>query len=101
MRLKTFNFFINEEISISTLDDATLKSTKENFMSVLNEYRTYILANIEYNLKTNKVEYINFDKIDIKVIMRELTNEFTAEFIQELNVIIFIIYFVYILKQII
>jgi len=91
MRLKTFNFFINEEISISTLDDATLKSTKENFMSVLNEYRTYILANIEYNLKTNKVEYINFDKIDIKVIMRELTNEFTAEFIQELNVETFLI----------
>jgi polyphosphate kinase 2 len=91
MRLKTFNFFINEEISISTLDDATLKSTKENFMFILNEYRTYILANIEYNLKTNKVEYRNFDKIDIKVIMRELTNEYTAEFIQELNVETFLI----------
>ena len=76
----------NEEISISNIDDATLKSTKDNFKFRLNEYRTYMLANIEYNLKTNKVEYKNFDKIDIKTIIRELTNEFTLEFIQELNV---------------
>jgi len=81
-----FNKFINEEISISKLDDATLKSTKEHFMFRLNEYRTYILANIHYNTLTNKIEYKNFDKIDIKVIMRELTNEYTLEFIQELNV---------------
>ena len=39
-----------------------------------------------YNLKTNKVEYKDFDKVDIKVIMRELTNEYTIEFVQELNV---------------
>ena len=32
------------------------------------------------------MEYKNFDKIDIRVIMRELTNEYTLEFIQELNV---------------
>ena len=76
----------NEEISISTLDEKTLKATVDNFKFRLNEYRTYILANIEYNLKTNKVEYKNFERIDIRVIMRELTNEFTTEFIQELNV---------------
>lgn len=76
----------NEEISISTLDEKTLKAIVDNFKFRLNEYRTYILANIEYNLKTNKVEYKNFERIDIRVIMRELTNEFTTEFIQELNV---------------
>jgi polyphosphate kinase 2 len=52
----------------------------------LGEYRTYILANIEYNFTTNKIEYKNFDRIDIKVIMRELVNEYTQEFVNELNI---------------
>jgi polyphosphate kinase 2 len=52
----------------------------------LGEYRTYILANIEYNFTTNKVEYKNFDKIDIPVIIRELSNEFTTEVIEDLNI---------------
>jgi len=82
-----FNFTkFNEEISISTLDEKTLKATVDNFKFRLNEYRTYILANINYNFTTNKIEYKDFDKIDIKVIMRELINEYTEEFIQEINV---------------
>ena len=82
-----FNFKkFNEEISISTLDENTLKVIIDNFKYRLREYRTYILANIEYDLKTNKVEYKNFEKIDIKIIMRELINEFTSDFIEEVNV---------------
>jgi len=81
-----FNKFINEEISISKLDDATLKDTKQQLMFRLGEYRTYILANIEYNFTTNKIEYKNFDRINIKVIMRELVNEYTQEFVNELNI---------------
>jgi polyphosphate kinase 2 len=81
-----FNKFINEEISISKLDEDTLKATKEHLMFRLGEYRTYILANIEYNFTTNKIEYKNFDRIDIKVIMRELVNEYTQEFVNELNI---------------
>jgi polyphosphate kinase 2 len=81
-----FNKFINEEISISKLDDATLQDTKNQLMFRLAEYRTYILANIEYDFTTNKVEYKNFDRIDIKVIMRELVNEYTQEFVNELNI---------------
>jgi polyphosphate kinase 2 len=83
-----FNFkkFINEEISISKLDDETLESTKKQLMFRLGEYRTYILSNINYNMMTNKVEYKDFDRIDIKVIMRELINEYTQEFIEELNI---------------
>lgn len=80
-----FNKF-NEEVSISNLDEKTLKSTVDNFKFRLNEYRTYILANIEYNLKTNKVEYKNFDRVDINVIIRELTNEYTEDFVKEMNV---------------
>jgi polyphosphate kinase 2 len=81
-----FNKFINEEISISKLDDATLQDTKNQLMYRLGEYRTYILANIHYNGLTNKIEYKNFDRIDIKVIMRELVNEYTQEFVNELNI---------------
>jgi polyphosphate kinase len=82
-----FNFRnFNEEINISKLDDTNLKDMKEQLMFRLGEYRAYILANIEYNLKTNKIEYKNFDRIDIKVIMRELVNEYTQEFVNELNI---------------
>ena len=81
-----FNKFISEEISISKLDSATLQDTTNQLMYRLAEYRTYILANIHYNTLTNKVEYKNFDRIDIKVIMRELINEYTQEFVNELNI---------------
>ena len=78
-----FNKFINEEIRIEKMDEPTLVSLKKNLMFRLGEYRTYILANIEYNFTTNKVEYKKFDKIDIPVITRELTNEFTAEVVED------------------
>jgi len=81
-----FNKFINEEIRIEKMDEPTLISLKKNLMFRLGEYRTYILANIEYNFTTNKVEYKKFDKIDINVIIRELSNEFTTEVIEELNI---------------
>ena len=81
-----FNKFINEEIRIEKMDEPTLISLKKNLMFRLGEYRTYILANIEYNFTTNKVEYKKFDKIDINIIIRELSNEFTTEVIEELNI---------------
>jgi polyphosphate kinase 2 len=84
--IKKFYNFINEELRIDKLDKETVDQLKINLMSILSEYRTYILANIEYNLKTNKVEYRNFDKIDIPVILRELNNEFTEEVIKDLNI---------------
>jgi polyphosphate kinase 2 len=68
------------------MDDATLEDMKNQLMYRLSEYRVYILANINYNMLTNKIEYKDFDRIDMKVIMRELTNEYTAEFIEELNI---------------
>ncbi len=76
----------NEEIHIEDMDEKTLDSTKKHLMFRLGEYKNYILANINYNMLTNKVEYKDFDRIDIRVIMRELTNEYTAEFIEELNI---------------
>jgi len=81
-----FNKFINEEVRIEKMDETTLTTLKKNLMFRLGEYRTFILANIEYNLTTNKIEYKNFDKIDIPVIIRELSNEFTTEIIEDLNI---------------
>jgi polyphosphate kinase 2 len=77
---------INEELRVDDIDEKTLKSMKDNFMYRLGEYRVAILANINYNTQINKIEYLNFDKVDINVMMRELTNEFTKEFVEDLNV---------------
>lgn len=82
-----FNFTkFNEEVRIEDMDEKTLDATKKHLMFRLGEYKNYILANIVYNMTTNKVEYKDFDRIDIRVILRELSNEYTSEFIEELNI---------------
>ena len=81
-----FTNFINEEIRIEQMDEKTLDSVKKNLMFRLGEYRTYILDNIVYNMRTNKIEFKNFEKIDIQVIIRELSNEFSKEVVEELNI---------------
>ena len=81
-----FTNFINEEIRIEQMDEKTLDSVKKNLMFRLGEYRTYILDNIVYNMRTNKIEFKNFEKIDIQVITRELSNEFSKEIVEELNI---------------
>ena len=77
---------ILEEIWIEDMDENSLETLKQNLIFRLGEYRTYILANIIYNFQTNKVEYRNFDSIDVKVVIRELTNEFTEVVVSELNI---------------
>jgi polyphosphate kinase 2 len=89
--IKNFNFFVNEELRIENMDLKTLETFKINLLTRLNEYRTYILANIEYNLLTNKIEYKDFDRIDIKVIIRELSNEFSENVVKELNIETFLL----------
>ena len=77
---------IVEEIWIEDMDEKSLKTLKQNLIFRIGEYRNYILSNIIYNFETNKVEYREFDSIDIKVIIRELVNEFTEEVVTELNI---------------
>lgn len=77
---------IVEEILIEDLDENSLKTLKQNILFRLGEYRTYILANIIYNFETNKVEFREFSSIDIRVIIRELVNEFTEDVVSELNI---------------
>jgi len=86
MITRKFSQFINEELKMDKMDEKSLLKLKENLLHRLGEYRTYILSNIEYNLKTNKIEYKNFELIDVDVIMRELVNEFSKEVTDELNI---------------
>lgn len=81
---------IKEELRISDVDDKTLESMKSNLLFRLNEYKDSILSNIEYNFQTNKVEYKNFDTIDMKSMIRELNNELTEEFVEDLNLSAFL-----------
>jgi len=89
--IQNFNNFIKEELRIDKLDEKTLNQLKRNLMQRLSEYKNAILSNIVYNLKTNKIEYKEtegveyFDLVDIKVILRELNNEFSEEVIKDIN----------------
>jgi polyphosphate kinase len=77
MVIVTEDFYdIKEEIDLSKLDSVSVQQIKHNLITRLGEYRTYILDNISYNTKTNKIEYKNFERIEDRVILRELTNEF-------------------------
>ena len=75
-----------EEITISELDQNSLTEIKRNFKFRLGEYKTYILSNIVVDEPSGEVILKNFESIDIKVILRELNNEFTSEVVEELNV---------------
>jgi polyphosphate kinase len=86
MKIKKFIQFINEELRFDKMDDETRETIKANLIFRLTEYRTYILSNIEYDTKTNKIKYKNFENIDINAITRELENEFTKEAIEDLNI---------------
>jgi polyphosphate kinase 2 len=84
--LYKFKSFLKEELRISEMDGSSLSTLKANLMDRLVEYRTYILSSIIYNFDTNKIEYKDLDSIDTKVIIRELSNEFTEEVVQEINI---------------
>jgi polyphosphate kinase 2 len=86
MIIKQFNNFLSEELRINKIAPENLEKIKMNLMTRLGEYRTSILNNIVYNLTANKIEYKEFEKIDIPVILRELSNEFTPELVEELNI---------------
>lgn len=83
--IKKWNLFLNEELKIQDMDEKTLQVVKSNLMDRLQEYRESILANISYNLSTQSVEYKDFSNIDIPVIMRELSNEFGDDLVEEIN----------------
>lgn len=84
--LKKFGQFILEDLRIEELDSENLVTMKNNFLTRLNEYRAFILSSITYNVESEQLEFGELDGVDITVIIRELSNEFTPEFVEELNV---------------
>jgi polyphosphate kinase 2 len=81
-----FSKYVSEKLKIEDIDKKTLDSIKNNFKFRLNEYKNYILSNIEYDFTLNKIVYNNFEKIDIPIILRELNNEFSEDLIKDLNI---------------
>lgn len=80
-----FSKFINE--GIEKIDPKTLTRIKDNLVARLDEYKEFILTNVLYDIKTNKISYAeDFDNIDINVMLRELRNEFTNDVVSDLNV---------------
>lgn len=81
-----FNQFILEELRVSDLDDKTLEVLKGNLINKLYDWRDSIIDNIK--IENNKPVYIGFqfDKIDKRVMMRELENEFTKELVSDFRV---------------
>jgi len=78
-----FNQFIKEELKISQINDKTLHVLKQNIKDRLTEYKTYLLSNI--SVEDDNVIYKDFDQVEVKTILRELNNEFTPDFILELE----------------
>jgi hypothetical protein len=79
----TFSQFLKEELKVSQINSATLSVLKQNIKDRLIEYKKYLLNNII--IRNNKAIYRNFEKIEKRIIIRELENEFTKEFIEELK----------------
>lgn len=84
--LMKFIDFLKEELRIDKMDAESVDVIKRNLLARLEEYKRSILDNIVYDFSTNTVSYKNFENIDIKVMMRQLENEFTAEAVQDLNI---------------
>lgn len=80
--------YISEELSISELNHRHLNQYIENLTYRLKEYENYMVEDAD-NLKT----------IDVKIIFRELRNEFTEEFIKDIKLYSFIFNVNEILRQ--
>lgn len=83
MKLRLFNTFINEELEFE-LPINKLKDIENNFVSHLNTYKDYIIDNIKS--KNGKIFYIDFDNIDVNMIISELEQEFGKEIVIFFNV---------------
>jgi hypothetical protein len=80
LRFKEFN----EKFNVNALPKGNIKVINENLVIRLKEIKEYILTNII--IKNNLVYYSNFEQIDTRVILRDLNNEFTQEYIEFLKV---------------
>ena len=68
------------------MSEAEFKTTIEKIKTILEEYKIGILENLEYNVKTNKVEYKDFENIDVDDIVSQLNTELGKEIVEQFNI---------------
>jgi polyphosphate kinase 2 len=77
---------INEELNISKLSDQEFDKLVKSVIDNLDQYRNSILLNIEYNLKTNKIEYKEFDNINISQMISQLNSDLGNDIVNQFNI---------------
>jgi polyphosphate kinase 2 len=85
MKLKLFNQ-INEEINISKMSDEEFDKLINKIIKSLDSYKIAILDNIIYDNKTNKIEYKEFDNINISQIMSQLNTDLGSDIVNQFNI---------------
>ena len=77
---------INEELNISKLSDQEFDKLVKNIIDNLDQYKNSILNNIEYNLKTNKIEYKEFNNINIEQMLSQLNSDLGKDIVSQFNI---------------
>ena len=77
---------INEEINVNKLSSDKLKELINKVIENLDDYKASILDNIEYNTKTNKVEYKDFQNINVDQILSQLKTDLGKEVVDQFNI---------------
>jgi polyphosphate kinase 2 len=85
MRIKLFNQ-LHEELNVSKMSEQDFSETITKIKKFLEEYKNYILDNLEYNVKTNKVEYTDFQNINIEQILNQLNSDLGKEVVEQFNI---------------
>ena len=84
--LYKFIDFIKEGLRIDKMNPEDLENIKINLLKRVNEYKIFLLNNIDYDLRTNKIVYKDFESINVDLIIKKLNKEFTEEVVQDLNI---------------
>jgi polyphosphate kinase 2 len=77
---------IKEELNISKMTDADFSNLLKNITTNLDQYKNSILFNIEYNLKTNKIEYKDFNNINVPQIISQLNSSLGKDIVDQFNI---------------
>ena len=68
------------------MPDADFSNLLKNITTNLDQYKNSILDNIEYNLKTNKIEYKDFNNINIPQILSQLNTDLGKDVVDQFNI---------------
>ena len=85
MRIKLFNQ-VHEELNLTKMSEAEFKITIDKIKKILEEYKFGILDNLQYNVKTNKVEYKDFENINVEDIVDQLNTEIGKDIVDQFNI---------------